>query len=194
MREDFVFVAESLILIDLVVERQSIYVALQSSLLTPVLEQATFCCSLSNTSDPDQACAIMKIFFLCLFVAAVLGHGENFRAIDLNCDGVVVYQEMLSDFLQKDTNGDGLVSREEFAAKSFVGSIPFFVECTFNYYDKMDGKKDGIMEEISTKTTYSILDPDNDGEITYEDFAINVPQIENGIKAEMMALLEQGSY
>ncbi|XP_025101986.1 uncharacterized protein LOC112568735 isoform X2 [Pomacea canaliculata] len=194
MREDFVFVAESLILIDLVVERQSIYVALQSSLLTPVLEQATFCCSLSNTSDPDQACAIMKIFFLCLFVAAVLGHGENFRAIDLNCDGVVVYQEMLSDFLQKDTNGDGLVSREEFAAKSFVGSIPFFVECTFNYYDKMDGKKDGIMEEISTKTTYSILDPDNDGEITYEDFAINVPQIENGIIAEMMALLEQGSY
>lgn len=55
--------------------------------------------------------------------------------------------------------GDGLVSREEFAAKSFVGFIPFFVECTFNYYDKMDGKKDGIMEEISINITYSILDP-----------------------------------
>ncbi|XP_025101987.1 calcium-binding protein-like [Pomacea canaliculata] len=140
----------------------------------------------------------MKIISLCLFVAVVLGqnstHEEMFKSLDLNGDGVVVYQELLSDFLEKDTNGDRQVSLEEFAAKSFVGSIPIFVDCTFNYYDKMDGKKDGIMEEISTNITYSILDPDNDGEITFEDFEINVGQIENGIIAEMMALLEQGSY
>ncbi|XP_025102940.1 uncharacterized protein LOC112569360 [Pomacea canaliculata] len=135
----------------------------------------------------------MKIVIFSCLLAAVLGMNYDeaeagFDATDLDSDGVVRPEEMSTFIAKTDTNNDGSISIEEYTATQLPGTPELVIQGNFNYYDKLDGAADGVISLSIAPVLFDILDPDNDGEITLEDWFAALPQVNDGIENEIVAL------
>ncbi|XP_025102933.1 uncharacterized protein LOC112569356 isoform X2 [Pomacea canaliculata] len=135
----------------------------------------------------------MKIVILSCLLAAVLGMNYDeakagFDSTDLDADGVVRPEEMSTFIAKTDTNNDGSISIEEYTATQLPGTPELVIQGHFNYYDKLDGADDGVISLSIAPVLFDILDPDNDGEITLEDWFVTLPQVNDGIENEIVAL------
>ncbi|XP_025102931.1 uncharacterized protein LOC112569353 [Pomacea canaliculata] len=135
----------------------------------------------------------MKVVILSCLLAAVLGadYDEDkagFDANDLDGDGVVRPEELLTSIEQNDLNNDGIISIEEIAATQLPGTPEIVIQGTFNYYDKLDGAADGVISLSVAPVLFHIFDANGDGEITLDEWFITLPQVNDGIQNEIMAL------
>ncbi|XP_025102936.1 uncharacterized protein LOC112569356 isoform X3 [Pomacea canaliculata] len=135
----------------------------------------------------------MKVLILSCLLAAVLGIDydeakRGFDSLDLNGDGVVLPEEWLTARAKIDANKDGNVTIEEYTALHQPGTPEIVIQGNFNYYDKLDGADDGVISLSLFPVLFDILDADNDGEITLGDWFTTLPQVNDGIENEIVAL------
>ncbi|XP_025102932.1 uncharacterized protein LOC112569355 [Pomacea canaliculata] len=135
----------------------------------------------------------MKVVILSCLIAAVLGVDYDeakagFDALDLDGDGIVLQEEILTFIEQNDLNNDGNITIEEKTATELPGTPEIVFHGYFNYHDKLDGAADGVISLSVAPVLFHIFDADGDGEITLDEWFITLPQVNDGIQNEIMAL------
>ncbi|PVD27832.1 hypothetical protein C0Q70_13007 [Pomacea canaliculata] len=135
----------------------------------------------------------MKILIFCFLLPAFLGASDSnslFKALDLDGNGILQLNESMDFFTQMDTNDDGQVSLLEYMASPTVGLTPSGVQAAYNNYDKLDGNEDDVIDQSVIHFIYEMMDTNNDGEISPEEYEMNSVGIWKGFVDELQALKE----
>ncbi|XP_025102914.1 uncharacterized protein LOC112569343 isoform X6 [Pomacea canaliculata] len=134
----------------------------------------------------------MKTFIFCLLLAAVCGensNSEDFSIMDLDGDGVLQQDELQANFYKIDINGNGYISLSEFISSYASLSQLEFNMGAFIYHDKQDGNEDGVIDQSVILSVMQIMDINGDGDISSEEFEINLLKIWNGVAKESKSIL-----
>ncbi|PVD27845.1 hypothetical protein C0Q70_13020 [Pomacea canaliculata] len=120
----------------------------------------------------------------------IQGNFNYYDKLDGAADGVISLSvaPVLFDILDADAEYDGIISIEEIAATQLPGTPEIVIQGTFNYYDKLDGAADGVISLSVAPVLFHIFDANGDGEITLDEWFITLPQVNDGIQNEIMAL------
>ena len=102
------------------------------------------------------------------------------KALDLDGDGLVSREEYAAAFHVMDIDGDGMLSKEEYF---LGGALPF---------KKLDKDGDGVITFEEFQKGYDIMDKDNDGQLTRAEFMVlfkrEAPKVENTVEGYLKAL------
>jgi Ca2+-binding EF-hand superfamily protein len=101
------------------------------------------------------------------------------KALDLDGDGLVSREEYAAAFHVMDIDGDGKLSKEEYF---LGGALPF---------KKLDKDGDGVITFEEFQKGYDIMDKDNDGQLTRAEFMVlfrEAPKVRNSVDDYLKAL------
>ncbi|XP_025100048.1 uncharacterized protein LOC112567567 [Pomacea canaliculata] len=110
---------------------------------------------------------------------------ENFKAFDLNGDGILHFSETFTTFRDVDTNDDGVWSFEEFADKCSPDIPPLQAQIAFDFADTLDSAVDGVIDSSVTCAFFSIMDVDNNRKAILGEYKNASHQAKSYFKTEL---------
>merc|ERR1712179_317789 len=122
----------------------------------------------------------MIALILVLCVGTCLGQGiteaqfeaqskKFFDLEDLNKDGVVTKDELLSLFNRYDTSGNGEMSRHEYT-ESVCALAPEYYGVSHFIYDQIDVNNDHHVDAKDYDIFFPALDTNGDGQVTFQEY------------------------
>ncbi|PVD27840.1 hypothetical protein C0Q70_13015 [Pomacea canaliculata] len=118
----------------------------------------------------------MKVLILSCLLAVALGIDydgvkKSFDATDINHDGIIRPDEILTLFTKTDANNDGNITAEEFTALYQPGT-PEVNQGYFNYYDKLDGAADGVISMAVAQLLFDVFDAGRLATTKFKDLSL----------------------